>query len=212
MNEELTNEALEAMAKCGLDCARCGSELCNKYDWQDIVQTLATALLEERAKPKVWDGAPDNATVAVVDFKRTCGDLLEPLSFEAYTRELPKTRARQIAENIVHGIYEGANGKGYRIRGRRSKQIRGRTGWEGMTLPEAAVQFYGAESQVRKAVEELTELSVALLHSLDGRGDTENIREEMADVEIMLEQLHVIFGYGDYRLVKECQLAERLKE
>jgi len=79
-----------------------------------------------------------------------------------------------------------------------------------MTLPEAAVQFYGAENQVRKAVEELTELSVALLHSLDGRGDTENILEEMADVEIMLEQLHVIFGYGDYRLVKECRLAERL--
>ena len=80
-----------------------------------------------------------------------------------------------------------------------------------MTLYEQAVKTYGAESQVRKAVEELTELSVALLHSLDGRGDTENIREEMADVEIMLEQLHVIFGYGDYRQVKECRLAERLK-
>ena len=80
-----------------------------------------------------------------------------------------------------------------------------------MTLFEKAVNKYGAENQVRKAVEELTELSVALLHSLDGRGDTENIREEMADVEIMLEQLHVIFGYGDYRLVKECRLAERLK-
>ena len=79
-----------------------------------------------------------------------------------------------------------------------------------MTLFEQAVKTYGAESQVRKAVEELTELSVALLHSLDGRGDTENIREEMADVEIMIEQMHVIFGYGDYRLVKEARLAERL--
>ena len=81
-----------------------------------------------------------------------------------------------------------------------------------MSLFEQAVKTYGAESQVRKAVEELTELSVALLHSLDGRGDTENIREEMADVEIMLEQLHVIFGYGDYRLVKELRLAERLRD
>lgn len=80
-----------------------------------------------------------------------------------------------------------------------------------MTLFEQAVKTYGAESQVRKAVEELTELSVALLHSLDGRGDTENILEEIADVEIMLEQLHVIFGYGDYRQVKECRLVERLK-
>lgn len=80
-----------------------------------------------------------------------------------------------------------------------------------MTTFEMAVNKYGAENQVRKAVEELTELSVALLHSLDGRGDTENIREEMADVEIMLEQLHVIFGYGDYRLIKECKLMERMK-
>lgn len=79
-----------------------------------------------------------------------------------------------------------------------------------MNIFEKAVNKYGAENQVRKAVEELTELSVALLHSLDGRGDTENIREEMADVEIMLEQLHVIFGYGDYRLIKECKLAERM--
>lgn len=81
-----------------------------------------------------------------------------------------------------------------------------------MNIFEKAVNKFGAENQVRKAVEELTELSVALLHSLDGRGDTENIREEMADVEIMLEQLHVIFGYGDYRLIKECKLAERMNK
>jgi len=79
-----------------------------------------------------------------------------------------------------------------------------------MNIFEKAVNKYGAENQVRKAVEELTELSVALLHSLDGRGDTENIREEMADVEIMLEQLHVIFGHGDYRLIKERKLMERM--
>jgi len=79
-----------------------------------------------------------------------------------------------------------------------------------MNIFEKAVNKYGAENQVRKAVEELTELSVALLHSLDGRGDTENIREEMADVEIMLEQLHVIFGYGDYRIIKERKLMERM--
>lgn len=80
-----------------------------------------------------------------------------------------------------------------------------------MNIFEKAVNKYGAENQVRKAVEELTELSVALLHSLDGRGDTENIREEMADVEIMLEQLHIIFGYGDYRLIKERKLMERIE-
>ena len=101
MNEELTRVfekyELEAMIEYykNNDCSR------------RVARELATALLEERAKPKVWDKAPDNATVAVVVFKRDCGEFLEYLSYETYTRELPKTRARQIAENIVHGI----NGK-----------------------------------------------------------------------------------------------------
>ena len=80
-----------------------------------------------------------------------------------------------------------------------------------MTLFEQAVNTYGAESQVRKAVEELTELSVALLHSLDGRGDTENILEEMADVEIMFEQLKLIFGpTDDWKKTKLKRLEDRL--
>lgn len=108
MNEELTREVLEEMKKCGLDCARCGSEFCNKYDWQDIVQTLATALLEERAKPKVWDGAPEWADRADVSYK---GNVKGKINISTYTRELPKTRAREIAENIAHGIYVGATGK-----------------------------------------------------------------------------------------------------
>ena len=101
MNEELTKEVLEAMTKCGLDCARCGSEFCNKYDWQDIVQTLAAALLEERAKPKVWDGAPDNAGRGIVNWFDKNGLFIDS---SIYTRELPKTRARILAEEIVRGI------------------------------------------------------------------------------------------------------------
>ena len=65
---------------------------------------------------------------------------------------------------------------------------------------------------MRKAVEELTELSIALQHSLDGRGDNDNIREEMADVSIMLEQLRVIFGDCDeWKTKKLARLEERIK-
>jgi len=98
MNEEMTNEVLEEMKKCGLDCARCGSEFCNKYDWQDIVQTLATALLEERARPKVWDKAPEWADRADVSYK---GNVKGKINISIYTRELPKTRTRIMAEEIA---------------------------------------------------------------------------------------------------------------
>ena len=105
MNEELTNEVLEALGSCmnacGDDCKARGVCLPGQ---SYVRRKLATALLEERAKPKVWDGAPDDATVAEVTFQRDCGELLENLSYATYTREVPKTRARQIAENIVHGI------------------------------------------------------------------------------------------------------------
>jgi predicted metal-dependent RNase len=109
MNEELTNEVLEAMVNCDGECIGCLAQ--SVCDAVGIKRSLATALLEERAKPKVWDGAPEDATVAEVTFQRDCGELLENLSYETYNREPPKTRARQIAENIVHGINGGATGK-----------------------------------------------------------------------------------------------------
>ena len=51
MNEELTNEMLEVMKKCSFSCALCDANgVCDKYNWQDTIQTLATALLAEKAK------------------------------------------------------------------------------------------------------------------------------------------------------------------
>jgi hypothetical protein len=109
MNEELTNEALEAMKECNLFCPSCSANgVCSKHDGKDTFQALATALLEERAKPKVWDGAPEWADRANVSYN---GNVNSNINISVYTRELPKTRTRQIAENIVHGINGGATGK-----------------------------------------------------------------------------------------------------
>ena len=102
MNEELTNEVLEALGSCmntcGDDCKARGVCLPGQ---SYVRRKLATALLEERAKPKVWDGAPDNARRGIVNWFDKNGLFIDS---SIYTRELPKTRARQIAENIVHGI------------------------------------------------------------------------------------------------------------
>jgi hypothetical protein len=63
---------------------------------------------------------------------------------------------------------------------------------------EKAVKTYGYVHQTIKAAEELSELLVALNKWL-GMSENEdyirdNIREECADVEIMLGQLKIIFG------------------
>ena len=73
---------------------------------------------------------------------------------------------------------------------------------EEMRLYEAAVDKWGKRAQMLKAIEEMSELSQALLklvfHEDFGIGDRDEIMlriaGERADVEIMLNQLHVIFG------------------
>ncbi len=101
MKKELTNEVLEAMAGCKGGCPMCEArEVClgNRLKQFNI---LATALLEERARPKVWDGAPEDALQAQVTWFTKNGGFT---GIKTYTRELPKTRARQIAEQEGHEL------------------------------------------------------------------------------------------------------------
>ena len=101
MNEELTNEVLEAIKNCvDRKCASCPAKgVCVS----GVHIALATALLEERAKPKAWDGAPDDATQAQIEWYDENDDFTGEIT---YTREIPKTRARQIAEQEGRGLVE----------------------------------------------------------------------------------------------------------
>lgn len=59
-------------------------------------------------------------------------------------------------------------------------------------IVEKAIETYGQEAQIDVAIEEMAELTQALLHNRRGRES--NIAEELADVEIMCKQLELIFG------------------
>lgn len=78
------------------------------------------------------------------------------------------------------------------------------------------VDHYGTEHQIIKAAEEFSELSSALLHYLDGRGDINNIHEEMADVSVVLDQLAYIFSWNDDAVaiinrIREEKIARQLR-
>ena len=80
---------------------------------------------------------------------------------------------------------------------------------------EKAVKTYGCMHQTIKAAEELSELLVALnkwLGVTENEDDIrDNIREECADVEIMLSQLKIIFGdWSDWKHYKMDRLEERI--
>lgn len=79
-----------------------------------------------------------------------------------------------------------------------------------MDLYEAAVEKWGPESRVMLAVEEMAELTKALIKCIRYGTKDEilyEIAEERADVQIMLNQLNVIFGdNSDW----ECEKLDRL--
>lgn len=77
----------------------------------------------------------------------------------------------------------------------------------------SAIELYGEKAQEEVAIEELSELIQAICHK--HRGREHNIAEEIADVEIMLEQLKLINDcfnqVARIRAEKELRLEKRLK-
>lgn len=72
-----------------------------------------------------------------------------------------------------------------------------------------AIEKFGIDNQVLKAIEELAELIRALV-----RPDIKNLREEIADVKIILSQLEIIYSkkeIGKYYKSKLNRLASLCK-
>lgn len=86
---------------------------------------------------------------------------------------------------------------------------------------QAAIDKFGRVNQMVVAIEELSELQKALTKMLRAYLDpsvdltfvwdetTENIREEMADVSIMLNQLALIFGEDPEIEIEKLERLER---
>lgn len=87
-------------------------------------------------------------------------------------------------------------------------------------LLKAAIRVYGKPAQIDMAVEEMSELTKALCKVKRAHGGPEttaaisNVIEEIADVQIMLDQLRIIFDSDaeDEEQAKLERLAGRLKK
>ena len=79
-----------------------------------------------------------------------------------------------------------------------------------------AIDFFGETSQKIMVVEEMSELTKELCKELRERGNIENIAEELADVEITLAQIKIIYGIYDkveeFRNFKLNRFATRMAE
>ena len=87
-----------------------------------------------------------------------------------------------------------------------------------VAIMEGAIARYGVDHQVDVAIEEMAELTKALLKMrrgaksfTDWEAEWAAVREEMADVNIMLSQLELIFGdVADIEEAKLIRLQKRL--
>lgn len=79
-----------------------------------------------------------------------------------------------------------------------------------------ALQVYGVVSQINMVFEEMSELQKELCKYLRGRDNQSEIAEEIADVEIMLAQMKLLFGFSElvdsYRKKKIDRLRRRIEQ
>ena len=74
---------------------------------------------------------------------------------------------------------------------------------------ENALTTFGAEAQILMVMEEMAELQKKLCKNLRGKDNVANIAEEIADVQIMLEQMtllydceHAVQANREYKLMR----------
>lgn len=79
---------------------------------------------------------------------------------------------------------------------------------------KAALDKWGAEAQTLMMFEEMAELQKELCKYTRGENNVQHIAEEIADVQIMLDQMMLLFDCKtevmDYRRMKINRLSERL--
>lgn len=78
-----------------------------------------------------------------------------------------------------------------------------------------AIVHYGIENQKNQAVEEMSELIKEICKANRGMMNLENFAEEIADVEIMVDQLKIIYSLGEsvdrYRTYKLKRLEYKIE-
>lgn len=77
---------------------------------------------------------------------------------------------------------------------------------------KAAIDKYGKNQQMMMCIEEMSELAKELCKNIRGRSNEENIAEEIADVQIMLNQMMIIHKCETAVYFWEDEKLQRLKK
>lgn len=82
-------------------------------------------------------------------------------------------------------------------------------------LFKRVIKKHGAQMQMVVAMEEMAELQKELSKAIRGKGNKNSIAEEIADVEIMLEQMKIIFDckkeVRGWKKIKLARIKKRME-
>ena len=81
----------------------------------------------------------------------------------------------------------------------------------GHEILQQAIETFGEHAQEQMLLEEMSELQKEICKHWRGRDNREAIAEEIADVEIMLDQMKLIFRCGHEVSVHRCRKLQRLE-
>ena len=76
---------------------------------------------------------------------------------------------------------------------------------------QQAIDYWPLKHQIDKMVEEMSELATELMRLQDGRTTPDKIITEIADVQILSEQLALAFGSEKVEDEKRCKLVRLLQ-
>lgn len=124
----------------------------------------------------------------------------ESLPCMTYREKYPKKAAEVLGFDIIPEDGDETAGQNTKMKPRIHRE----------DLYRRAIEIFGEREQINKLGEEMAELWVAICHYREGRGTVNNIAEELADVQIMTEQMCLIFGCEDAVLFYRDQKTERL--
>lgn len=82
---------------------------------------------------------------------------------------------------------------------------------ENFELYQRAIKNWGITAQMDMMIEECSELIGAIEKFRRGRVGVEEVVTEIADVEIMAEQMRLVFGF-DYVVEEKARKLQRLQE
>jgi hypothetical protein len=150
----------------------------------------------------VWTSTPNSGSSCSARYVLSSGAL------DSYGACIGDYGVRPLCD-LISGAKIGKINGAWKI-AKKKKKSEKRKKVKAKDILNSAIAKWGVESQTMMAIEEMSELQKEICKMKRGQFDKEHILEELADVQIMIWQLEIIFGEPKDQISKKLARLEEL--